>query len=402
MAIVNRTPSLPERGKIKIGGKGAKRQKQGGGGEYSLPVKYDHFVITTMERGENDNFIPDTRLMERIAETTGQDPHRLTSIPIRLLYNGPDVNFRTRYAAYGGKKLWCAGDGNEAIRRDNLSAPPVGTKCPCEHLDSDYTGKPKCKISGVLSVLIEGALGVGGVWQFRTGSFNSVDGIMSALRFMYGITGGQLANILLNMVISPKQATTPDGKQQTIQVVGLQFQGLVTELRDEGLRIALDNAKAHLQIEHIEEHARRILDVSDMDEGEEGDVADEFYPDGEEGEGDETPDIKAPGETKIEGCDFHVNGQGTVIGGEPEPPIVMPSIDDLVDDTGIPWNPEIHSASKAKNANGKWRAKRGLAAQPAAPDSPEQNASAGNDQKPAEEQEPEIIPPVSKSPPAIF
>ncbi len=396
MPIQNRTPSLPERGKIKIGGKGAKRQKRDGSGEYQIPVKYDHFIITSLERGEDGNFIPDWPLMQRIADDTNQNPKRLTKIPIKLLYNDPNINFRTRYAAYGGRSLWCAGDGKEAIRRANPKAPPCEVECPCEHLDADFEGKPICKISGVLSVLIEGALGVGGVWGFRTGSFNSVDGIMGGLLFMWGVTGGQLANIPLYMVINPKQATDPSGKQQTIQVVGLEFRGSVDGLRDTGLKIAMENAKAQLQIEHIEEAARKMMDGADMDEGEESDIADEFYPDGEE-EGDETPDIKPPDGIKVEGCSFEKNG-GTVIEGEQEP--AEATTEDVeLDAVGVPWNSTDHAASKAKNADGKWRAKRGLAAQPQALDAPEQNASSGNDQEPSEEQEPEIIPPQQENKP---
>ena len=48
MMIVNRTPTLPERGKIKIGQHGAERQ--GKSGTYRLPVKLDHFVVTTLHR----------------------------------------------------------------------------------------------------------------------------------------------------------------------------------------------------------------------------------------------------------------------------------------------------------------------------------------------------------------
>ena len=224
MHIVNRTPTLPERGKIKIGAKGRKRTSQQGK-EFAQPIKLEHFLVTTMERDNDDNFKPDVEFMERIGKATEQDPKKLTRIPIRLLYNDPTLNFATRYAAYSGRTLWCAGDGAEARRRnqDGTMSPVPPPGCPCERLDSDYKGPaPACKINGVLSCLIEGAVGVGGVWKFRTTSFNSVDGLTGALSFMAGVTGGQLANVPLELVVGPKQATRPDGKQQLIYVVGLE------------------------------------------------------------------------------------------------------------------------------------------------------------------------------------
>ncbi len=72
MQIVNRKPSLPERGKIKIGKKGEPRTSKGGT-KYSPPVKLEHFIITGMDRGEDENYIPDVALMEAIAEKTEQD-----------------------------------------------------------------------------------------------------------------------------------------------------------------------------------------------------------------------------------------------------------------------------------------------------------------------------------------
>ena len=52
LSIKNLCPGLVERGKIKIGMKGETRRSQSGG-TYQLPVKLNHFLITTMERGQD-------------------------------------------------------------------------------------------------------------------------------------------------------------------------------------------------------------------------------------------------------------------------------------------------------------------------------------------------------------
>lgn len=163
----------------------------------------------------------------------------------------------------------------------------VARACPCERIEQGFDGSgPKCKINGILSVMIDHSGGVGGVWKFRTTSFNSVDGLMGSLAFMAGITGGQLANIPLDLVLIEKIGVLPDGKQQKIYVVGLEFRGTVGELRDEGYRIALENQRANLRIEQIETEARKLLDRASDDAvfpGEEADdLVPEFYPEGEQ------------------------------------------------------------------------------------------------------------------------
>ena len=87
-------PSLPERGKIKIGIKGATIRSRRGV-DFQPPQKLDHFVVTTLERGKDGNFLPDAALMERL----GDKP---TEIPVRLLYDDPTLNFPTRLACFVG------------------------------------------------------------------------------------------------------------------------------------------------------------------------------------------------------------------------------------------------------------------------------------------------------------
>lgn len=277
LTIKNLSPMLPERGKIKIGGKGASRPTQNGG-EFQLPVKYDHFVVTTMQRGQDNNFIPDAEIMGRL----GEKPKR---IPVTLLYDDEALNFQTRYAAFKGRVLWCSGDGEVAQRLKGEGPDRAEIPCPCERADPAYTGKDKCKINGNLSVLINGAGAVGGVWKFRTTSYNSVVGIMSSMALMKRATGGPLAGIPLELVVAPKTAVSPtEGKAQTVYIVGLEFPGDMTELRKVGYHVALERATHSHRIGHIEEQARLALAAptdGQIFPGEDpAEVAAEFYPNG--------------------------------------------------------------------------------------------------------------------------
>jgi len=125
-------PRMPEKGHIKIGGLGQERPSQRGG-TYQLPVKFDHFVVTTLERGKDGNFLVDTELHEKLK--LGDKP---TAIPIRFLFDDIDLVMQTRYACYAGKTLWCSGDGETASRISkvhNDGEPfkdgPRMVACPC-------------------------------------------------------------------------------------------------------------------------------------------------------------------------------------------------------------------------------------------------------------------------------
>lgn len=265
-------PSLPERGKIKIGAKAA-MVKSRNGTEFHPPKKLDHFLITTLQRGEDGNFVRDVE----IHKLFGDKP---VEIPVRLLYDDPSLNFPTRYACFIGRNLWCAGDGESAMRTDPSGVGKFPVNCTCERQDMAYKGQDKCKMNGVLSVIIDGAGGVGGVWKFRTTSFNTITGIMSSLAFLKSVTGGVLANIPLMLTVRPKQATDPEGRQQTIYVVGLEFRGNIEELQAKGHQIALDRATTHLSITHIEDEARRLLAApvdAPLPGDDRDDIVEEFY-----------------------------------------------------------------------------------------------------------------------------
>lgn len=273
-SIKGLVPALPERGRIKIGIKGAMRKSRNGN-EFQPPQKLDHFIVTTLDRQEDGNFLRD----EAIHAVIGDKP---TDIKVRLLYDDPSLNFPTRYAAYKGRQLWCSGDGETASRMDDDNKGRSNVKCTCFRQDPEYKGADKCKMNGVLSTLIDGAGGIGGVWKFRTTSYNTIVGIMSSMAFLRQITGGPLANLPLTLQVRPKQATDPEGKQQTIYVVGLEFPGDMEELQNRGHQIALDRATTHISIVHIEDEARRLLSYAPVNVplpgDDESDVIEEFYP----------------------------------------------------------------------------------------------------------------------------
>ena len=267
--VKNLRPGLTEVGKIKIGQKGRVIQSRNGN-EFQPPQKLDHFVITTLHRGADDNFLRDDGIHKRL----GDKP---TEIPVRLLFNDPWMNFRTQYVAFWGKTRFCTGDG-ETAQRLQKDGTLRELACPCERLDPGFDQNGKCKINGTLSVIIDGAEVVGGVWNLRTTSINTCQGIASSLAMLATVTSGNIAGVPLMLTIRPKAAQTPDGKATTIYVVGLEFRGSIEDLRGHAEKRALADATFGRRMLQIEEMASVALDAPIVSDEEAIDVIQEFYP----------------------------------------------------------------------------------------------------------------------------
>lgn len=275
MMIKNLQPRLAERGKIKIGCKGEMRTSARGN-QFQPPQKLDHFVITTATRGPDGNYVRD----EVIHAMLGEKP---TSIPVRVLFDDPELVMMSRYAAYRGKTMVCSGDG-ETAQETGQNGVKTARACPCPRLEQTYKGDDRCKINGALSVIIDGVEGVGGVYTFRTTSWNSVTALISSMQFIRALTGGALAGIQLMLTLRPKTVADPNtGASQTVYVVNLEYPGSVAQLRSEGLAVLQDNASHTQQIKMIEAQARATLALPAPDNvplaGDDADdVVDEFYP----------------------------------------------------------------------------------------------------------------------------
>ena len=221
-------PRLPEVGKIKIGGIGPETKSKGGV-LYRPPIKFDHIVVTTLEREGDDhkgNFIKDAEIHKAI----GNDEPK--EIPIRLLFNDVESNFPSQHICYKGKTVYCRGDGENAIR-DNQ-----GIECPCERLDPDYDAKKgKCKLHGVLTCMLPAAKTIGGVYKHRTTSTNATDGMTYSMLMIRQMTGGILFNIPLKLVMTDKLSTDHNGKQHNIKFLRLEYEGNENDLLEAAIRI---------------------------------------------------------------------------------------------------------------------------------------------------------------------
>ncbi len=259
-------PAMKEIGKIKIGTKG-EMTTSAKGTQYRPPIKFDHFEIVGLLRDQNGNLIPDP-VMKELGEN-------LKELDIFLLYNDETLNFTTRYNEYRGGKCQCSGDGVKAHPLDSDEKECNPDTC------QKFKDK-KCKPNGILSVILAKSPRLGGVYKFRTTSYNSIRSILSSLFFIKNLTGGILAMIPLKLTISPmtvqpKDSATP----QTIYVVNVEFVGTLQQLLEKTVEVSKYQSMMRMNIKILETKARAALTLPESEE-DINEIEAEFYPAKEE------------------------------------------------------------------------------------------------------------------------
>ena len=266
-AVKDLAPRAREDGKIKIGRKGGKT----GEDTFRAPQKLDHFVVTTMVRGADGNFVRD----DAFHRIVGDKP---TSLPVRLLFDEPSANLQTRYAAYQGRKLWCSGDGETAFREGEGER-----RCPCPNREAGYDpakgGSPACKLNARLVVQLETGR-IGGVYVFRTTSYTSVARLLQSMERIGAITGGRLADIPLQLAGQMQRIEQKNGKGNDHFVVGLDFVGTVEQLRAMALAAqGADQVYAQAR-EAFRARMKSLVEEPVVGGDEDADIAEEFHAEG--------------------------------------------------------------------------------------------------------------------------
>jgi len=296
-----------EVGKIKIGGKG-KWVKTKNGKDMQEIVKFNHFVVTTTEKGQDGNFVIDQKIMK----TLGPEPKE---IAIRLPFDSIEMNFFTSFQYYAGKKCACRGDGKNATRwtKEGVEQSVKCNPDKCEFMVPDVKGNTKCKPSGILSCHIPASMEAGAVYRFRTHSWHSVSGILAALKYISDNTNGILQGLPLKMKFL-KKATAEHGNVNIVTVVldGIEMMAM----RDAAL-LEYENRKSlGINMKTLENQAKAVGFLDDHDDPE--DVQTEFYTVDTEPEpkdpGVSADDVKEKIEAKAEKAKPEVKeGQGSLL-----------------------------------------------------------------------------------------
>ena len=187
----------PVLGRISIGKVVEKNGKR-------LPEKDDQFTITSQVQSR------DGWLLHPLNEElrNGQDG-KLRSIPIRLLFNEPDLNFRADYSLFDrttGRPL-CVGNGETCKRQceDGIKTLPCPSPDGCLLAQGNT-----CKPYGRLNVVI-GDDDPLGSFVFRTTGYNSIRTLAARLHYLQAISGNRLACLPLELRLRGKSTRQSHG-----------------------------------------------------------------------------------------------------------------------------------------------------------------------------------------------
>ena len=241
-----------------------------------LPEKDDQFTITSQVQGA-DGWLPHP-FDEGFRKAQGG---KIRSIPIRLLFNDPDLNFRAEYAMFDRRtgRPVCVGNGESCKRRTESGVQPL----PCPSPEGcSLAQNGACKPYGRLNVQI-GDDDPLGSFVFRTTGFNSIRTLSARLAYFQAISGNRLACLQLELRLRGK--STRQSMGTPIYYVDLTVRSGVSveEALTEAKRLEMDRQEAGFDQLALEAAARLGFSNGAFEESEEeGDsVVEEFYPEGD-------------------------------------------------------------------------------------------------------------------------
>lgn len=256
-----------------------------------LPAAEDEFTLTTQIQTRDgwvlhpmDEQLRQAQAQAQPGSRKGEAKVKLRQIPVRLLFNDPDLNLRASYCLFDratGRPL-CVGNG-ETCRRSTIDGMQ---SLPCPAPEACELAERGCKPFGRLNVRI-GEEDELSTFIFRTTSFNSVRTLSTRLRYFQAVSGDNLSTLPLELRLRGKSTQQSHGTP--IYYVDL------TVRTGSTLNEAISQAKAEAQARQEAGFCQADLDKAagegfalgafeeSVEEG--ADVVEEFYPD-QEGRGD--------------------------------------------------------------------------------------------------------------------
>ncbi|KKI37492.1 hydrolase or metal-binding protein [Burkholderia vietnamiensis] len=251
-----------------------------------LPEKDDQFTITTQIQNRDGWMLHPFDEALRKAGGGG----KLRSIPVRVLFNDPDLSLRAEYSLFEretGRPV-CVGDGENCRRVTDAGIEVL----PCPSPDACSYSNGSCKPYGRLNVVI-GEEDELGSFIFRTTSFNSIRTLAARLRYFSAVSGGSLTTMPLELKLRGKSTT--QSYRSAIYYVDLVVQSGFT--LEEAIANAreLDNQRKASGFDQpaLDEAARQGFGNGAFEESGEDvpAVVEEFYPESEAGSDTEVDDV---------------------------------------------------------------------------------------------------------------
>lgn len=242
-----------------------------------LPEKDDEFTLTTQVQTKQGWLLHP--LDEELRQQ--QENPKLRTMPIRLLFNNPDLNFRAQYSLFDratGRPI-CVGNGENCKRHTANGLQSL----PCPGPQACDVGKNnQCKPYGRLNVRI-GDNDELGTFIFRTTGFNSIRTLMTRLRYFAAVSGNNLSAMPLELKLRGK--TTTQSLRSTIFYVDITTrEGMsLTDAVAEAKQLAAQNEQAGIDQAALDLAAQEGFALGAFEDTEDESLAvvEEFYPDEE-------------------------------------------------------------------------------------------------------------------------
>ncbi|CAN7505373.1 hydrolase or metal-binding protein [Cupriavidus necator] len=238
-----------------------------------LPEKDDQFTLTSQVQNR-DGWV--SHPLDEALRRAGSS--KLRAIPVRMLFNDPNLNLRAEYTLFdreNGRPI-CVGNGETCKRAasDGLAV------LPCPSPDGCGFGKAAgCKPYGRLNVVI-GDDDELGSFIFRTTSYNSIRTLTARLHYYGAVSGGLLACLPLELKLRGK-STTQSYRSAIYYVdlgvrTGSSLEAAIAEARELNAR----RKAAGFDQTALDEAARLGFGNGAFEESDEegAAVAEEFYP----------------------------------------------------------------------------------------------------------------------------
>ena len=238
-----------------------------------LPEKDDQFTITSQIQNK-EGWVKHPLDDQLRANTPNQ---KLRSIPVRMIFNDPDLNLRAEYTLFDrqtGRPV-CVGNGEtcQRLTHQGVEQHP----CPSPDLCPLAQGG-NCKPYGRLHVNLDDSDEFG-TFIFRTTGFNSIRTLAARLSYYHAASNGLLSCLPLQLILRGKSTT--QSYRQPVYYVDLTLRDGISlnEAIIQAKQIDEQSKQAGFYQEALDFTARKGFGNGRMDvDMEEGlDVVEEFY-----------------------------------------------------------------------------------------------------------------------------
>ncbi len=178
-------------------------------GNNRLPVKLDFFRITTNTKMQG------VWIDHEIRHSLASAEEKLRSIPVRIMFDTPENNFQSGYAAFNSKGRRICSSKSDGLTAHRVTNTQELATVNCVGPETCAFGiENRCKQAAKLMVAMESQFADDPLIGFahRTTSFNSISAITARLSQYHALNGGQIAGMPCNLVLRAKSTAASMGQ----------------------------------------------------------------------------------------------------------------------------------------------------------------------------------------------